>query len=140
MKQWSDVDSLYGTRHLAEKWQKDGTLKKIKALFVMDMIGDADLNIERETNSTPWLLDLVQQAATRTGYQSHFFARALPIEDDHIPFAKLGVPVADIIDIDYGYGNVFHHSPQDTIDKLSPKSLEIAGNTILETIALIDQR
>src|SRR5678815_4876 len=132
MKQWSNVDSLYGTRHLAEKWQKDGTLKKIKALFVMDMIGDADLNIERETNSTPWLLDLVQQAATRSGYQSHFFARALPIEDDHIPFAKLGVPVADIIDIDYGYGNVFHHSPQDTIDKLSPKSLEIAGNTILE--------
>jgi glutaminyl-peptide cyclotransferase len=140
MKQWSDVDSLYGTRHLAEKWQKDGTLKKIKALFVMDMIGDADLNIERETNSTPWLLDLVQQAATRTGYQSHFFARAIPIEDDHIPFAKLGVPVADIIDIDYGYGNVFHHSPQDTLDKLSPKSLEIAGNTILETITLIDQR
>jgi glutaminyl-peptide cyclotransferase len=140
MKQWSETDSLYGTRHLAEKWQKDGTLKKIKALFVMDMIGDADLNIDRESNSTPWLLDLVQQAATRTGYQSHFFARTAAIEDDHLPFAKLGVPVADIIDLDYGYGNVFHHTPQDTIDKLSPKSLEIVGNTILETLQLVDQR
>jgi Zn-dependent M28 family amino/carboxypeptidase len=140
MKQWSETDSLYGTRHLAEKWQEDGTLKKIKALFVMDMIGDADLNIDRESNSTPWLLDLVQQAARRTGYQSHFFARTAAIEDDHLPFAKVGVPVADIIDLDYGYGNVFHHMPQDTPDKLSPKSLEIVGNTILETLHLVDQR
>ena len=139
IKQWSETDSVYGARHLAEKWQKDGTLKKIKALFVMDMIGDADLNIDRESNSTPWLLDLVQQAA-RTGYQSHFFARTAAIEDDHLPFAKLGVPVADIIDLDYGYGNVFHHTPQDTIDKLSPKSLEIVGNAILETLHLVDQR
>lgn len=140
IKQWAETDSVYGTRHLAEKWQKDGTLKKIKALFVMDMIGDADLNIDRESNSTPWLLDLVQQAAARTGYQSHFFARTAAIEDDHLPFAKLGVPVADIIDLDYGYGNVFHHTPQDTLDKLSPKSLEIVGNTILETLPLVDQR
>lgn len=140
IKQWSATDSLYGTRHLAEQWQKDGTLKKIKALFVMDMIGDADLNIQREQNSTPWLLDIVQQAATRTGYQSHFFAQSGYIEDDHLPFAKLGVPVADIIDIDYGYGGVFHHSPQDTLDKLSPKSLEIVGNTMLEAIQLLDQR
>ena len=104
------------------------------------MIGDADLNIDRESNSTPWLLDLVQQAAARTGYQSHFFARTIAIEDDHLPFAKLGVPSADLIDLDYGYGNVFHHTPQDTIDKLSPKSIEIVGNAILETLQLVDQR
>lgn len=140
IRQWSPTDSLYGTRHLAEKWKNDGTLKKIKALFVMDMIGDADLNVQRDTNSTPWLLDLVQQAAVRTGYQSHFFVQSGAIEDDHLPFANLGVPVADIIDLDYGYGNVFHHTPQDTIDKLSPKSLEIVGNTILETLGLVDQR
>jgi glutaminyl-peptide cyclotransferase len=140
VKTWSATDSLYGTRHLAEKWEKDGTLKKIKALMVMDMIGDADLNIDRDTNSTPWLLDLIYAAAKRGGYQSHFYARQGPIEDDHIPFVQRGVPCADVIDLDYGYNNVFHHSPQDTMDKLSPQSLEIVGNTILETIRMLDQR
>jgi Zn-dependent M28 family amino/carboxypeptidase len=140
VQKWSDTDSLYGTRHLAEQWGKNGTLKKIKALMVMDMIGDADLNIDRDTNSTPWLLDLIYVAAERLGYQSHFYAREGPLEDDHLPFVKRGVPCADVIDLDYGYNNVFHHTAQDTMDKLSPKSLEIVGDTILETIHMLDQR
>jgi len=140
VRQWSETDSLYGTRHLAEKWEKDGTLKKIKALFVMDMIADADLNIDRDTNSTPWLLDLVYQAAERSGVQSHFYARAGAMDDDHLPFVKRGVPSIDVIDLDYGYNNVFHHTAQDTIDKLSPRSLEIVGNTVLEAIRMLDRR
>jgi glutaminyl-peptide cyclotransferase len=140
VKTWSDADSLYGTRHLAEKWEQDGTLKKIKALMVMDMIGDADLNIDRDTNSTPWLLDLIHVAAERAGYQSHFYARQGPIEDDHLPFVQRGVPSADVIDLDYGYNNVFHHTAQDTMDKLSPKSLQIVGDTIMETVHMLDQR
>ncbi len=140
VKTWTDTDSVYGSRHLAEKWEKDGTLKKIKALMVMDMIGDADLDIQRNTNGAPWLLDLIYAAAERLGYQSHFYAREGPIEDDHIPFFNRGVPCADVIDLDYGYNNVFHHTAQDTMDKLSPKSLEIVGDTIMETIHLLDQR
>ncbi len=140
VKTWTATDSLYGTRHLAEKWEKDGTLKQIKALMVMDMIGDADLNIDRDSNSTPWLLDLIYAAAQRGGYQSHFYARQGPIEDDHLPFVKRGVPSADVIDLDYGYNNVFHHTAQDTMDKLSPKSLQIVGDTIMETIHMLDQR
>jgi glutaminyl-peptide cyclotransferase len=140
VKTWTETDSLYGTRHLAEKWEKDGTLKKIKALMVMDMIGDADLDIIRNTNGTSWLLDLIYTAAERMGYQSHFYALQGPIEDDHLPFYNRGVPSADVIDLDYGYHNVFHHTPQDTMDKLSPKSLEISGDTILETVHLLDQR
>ncbi len=62
------------------------------------------------------------------------------MEDDHIPFVERGVPCADVIDLDYGYNNVFHHSPQDTMDKLSPKSLEIVGNTTLEAIRMLDRR
>ena len=140
VRQWSETDSVYGTKHLAARWQKDGTIKKIKAFLLADMIGDADLNIERESHSTPWLEDLVYEAATKLGYQSHFFARTLEIDDDHLPFVKLGVPCADIIDLDYGYGNVFHHSPQDTMDKLSPKSLQIAGDVILQTVWMLDGR
>lgn len=140
VKEWSAADSLYGTRHLADKWNKDGTLKKVKAFLLVDMIGDADLNIERDLNSTPWLEDLVLQAATSYGYQSHFFARKVPVLDDHNPFAALRVPCADLIDLDYGYGNVFHHSPQDTIDKLSATSLQITGSVVLQTIRLLDAR
>jgi len=140
VRQWTDTDSVYGARHLAEKWEKDGTLKKIKALMVMDMIADADLDIARNTKGAPWLLDLIYAAAERGGYQSHFYAQQGPIEDDHVPFVNRGVPSADVIDLDYGYNNVFWHSPQDTMDKLSPKSLEIVGDTILETIHMLDQR
>lgn len=137
---WDDPESLYGVRHLAEKWEKDGTLKKIKAFLLEDMIGDANLNIERDTNSTAWMEDLIHDAAIRLGYQSHFFGRTISVSDDHLPFVQRGVPCADLIDLDYGYNNVFHHTTQDTVDKLSPKSLSIVGTVTLETMRLLDQR
>jgi glutaminyl-peptide cyclotransferase len=140
VRQWSPTDSLYGTRHLAERWEKDGTLKKIKAVVLMDMIGDADLNILRDTNSTPWLTDLMHTAAERLGVQSHFYSLEGAVEDDHLPFVKRGVPSLDVIDLEYGYNNVFHHTPQDTLDKLSPRSLEIVGNSTLELLRMLDQR
>jgi Zn-dependent M28 family amino/carboxypeptidase len=132
-------DSLYGITHLAEKWHSDGTLKKVKAFLLADMIGDADLNIDREGNSTPWLQSVVYEAASRLGYQSHFFGRTLPMDDDHLPFVKRGVPSVDLIDFNYGYNNVFWHSPQDTIDKLSPQSLKIIGQTTLESLRILDK-
>ena len=104
------------------------------------MIGDADLDIQRDTNSTVWLSNLVYQAASTLGYQSHFFQQTTSIEDDHLPFAKIGVPVVDLIDIDYGYANAYHHTTQDTLDKLSPQSLAITGDVVLETIRLVDAR
>ncbi|HME33456.1 MAG TPA: M28 family peptidase, partial [Terriglobales bacterium] len=137
---WTDTDSLYGTKQLAQKWQQDGTAKKIKAFILVDMIGDADLDIQKETNSTPWLSDLVYQAATNLGYQSHFYEYSAAIQDDHLPFLKIGVPAVDIIDLDYGYNNVYHHTVQDTVDKLSPQSLAITGDVVLETIRLLDTR
>lgn len=139
VKQWSATDSLYGTRHLADRWEKDGSLKKIRAFVLADMIGDADLNVDKDANSTATLQTVVYQAATRLGYQSHFFARTIAVEDDHLPFVKKGVPSVDLIDLDYGYNNVFHHTPQDTVDKLSPKSLQIVGSVILETVRILDQ-
>lgn len=140
VKQWTATDSLYGSRHLAEKWQADGTLKKIKAFVLLDMVGDADLNIDRDTNSTPWLQDVIHRAATRLGYGSFFFRRQGSIEDDHIPFMRHGVPCVDLIDFEYGYNNVFWHTPEDTMDKLSSNSLEIVGSTVLTAIELLDEQ
>ncbi|HYM79722.1 MAG TPA: M28 family peptidase [Candidatus Dormibacteraeota bacterium] len=133
------ADSLYGITHLAEKWQVDGTLKKVKAFILADMIGDADLNIDRDLNSTPWLEDVVGEAAKRLGYQSHFYERTNTVSDDHLPFVKRGVPCADLIDFTYGYNLAYWHTTEDTVDKLSPRSLQIVGSTILETIRILDK-
>jgi Zn-dependent M28 family amino/carboxypeptidase len=137
---WSQSDSTYGSRHLAARWGRDGTLLKIKAFMLADMIGDKDLDIQRETNSTAWLVDLVKQAAHKFGYDRYFFQKEEEVEDDHLPFVKRGVPSVDIIDLDYGPNNSYHHTAQDTLDKVSPKSLTIDGDVFLETIRLINQR
>jgi glutaminyl-peptide cyclotransferase len=145
VKSWSHSDSLYGSRHLAAKWQNDGTLKRIKAFLLTDMIGDKDLDIARDDSSTPWLLDVVKQAAVHEGDQRYFFQTQTAVEDDHIPFVQRGVPSADLIDYDYGphdgaHPDGYHHTPEDTMDKISAKSLTIDGDTLLETLRLLDQR
>lgn len=137
---WSESDSTYGSKHLAAKWDRDGTLKRIKAFLLTDMIGDKNLDIQRETNSTPWLTNLVQKAAHRFGYDRYFFQNEMAVEDDHLPFVHRGVPSIDIIDLDYGPNNSYHHTAQDTMDKISAHSLTIDGDVILETIKLINQR
>jgi len=137
---WDDAESLYGAKHLADQWQARGTLQKIKAFLLEDMIGDADLNVERDVNSTQWLEDLIAQAATGLGYQSHFFGREIGVTDDHTPFLSRGVPSADLIDLVYGYNNVFHHTIHDTLDKLSPRSLAVVGTVTLQTVRMLDQR
>lgn len=136
-RNWAN-DSLYGTKHLAERWQQDGTAKQIKAVLLADMLGDADLNIDHDDNSSPRLQMIAYKAAEHYGYQSHFYARETAIQDDHLPFKDIGIPVMDFIDLDYGYNNSFHHTPEDTMDKLSPKSLEISGDAMLGTLALLN--
>jgi glutaminyl-peptide cyclotransferase len=136
-EKWSDPDSLYGSRHLAEKWKQDGTAKRIKAFLLTDMIGDADLNIDHDANSTKWLSELVYQAATNLSKKAYFYGRDTAIDDDHIAFLKVGIPAVDIIDLDYGYNNVYHHSPEDTIDKLSVNSMQVVGDVVLETVRLL---
>lgn len=134
---WTDTDSTYGSRHLAAKWQQDGTNKRIKAFLLVDMIGDADLNIDHDANSTAWLSDLVYQAATNLSHKSYFYGRNTAIDDDHIPFLHAGVPCVDIIDLDYGYNNVYWHTAQDTVDKLSANSFQVVGDVVLETVRLL---
>jgi glutaminyl-peptide cyclotransferase len=140
IQSWSDTDSTYGSRHLAAKWGRDGTLGHIKAFLLADMIGDKDLDIQRESNSTAWLVALVGQAAKKFGYERYFFQKEMAVEDDHLPFVQRGVPSIDIIDLDYGPNNSYHHTAQDTMDKISAHSLTIDGDVFLETIRLIDQR
>ena len=137
---WTDADSLYGTRHLAAKWGRDGTLGKIRAFILADMIGDKDLDIQRETRSADWLVEDVRQAAKKFHYEKYFFKQSMEIEDDHLPFVKRGVPSIDIIDLNYGPNDSYHHTAQDTLDKISAKSLTITGDVFMETIRLVGTR
>jgi glutaminyl-peptide cyclotransferase len=137
---WSASDSTYGSRHLAAKWGRDGTLSKIKAFMLADMIGDKDLDIQRETRSTDWLVELVRQAAHKYGYDRYFFQTEEAVDDDHLAFIQRGVPSIDVIDLDYGPNNAYHHTAQDTMDKISARSLTIDGDVFLETIRLINLR
>ncbi len=145
IQSWSAADSLYGSRHLAAKWSSNGTLTKLKAFLLADMVGDKDLNIDRDTNSTPWLLDLLTVAARNTGHSGAIFKNTTEVEDDHLPFVKRGVPSLDIIDLDYGPPTAehpeggYHHTELDTLDKVSPRSLQTSADLFLAMLPLINQ-
>jgi Zn-dependent M28 family amino/carboxypeptidase len=134
--EWTETDSVYGSRHIADRWRRDGTLGRLKALINVDMIGDKNLNIRQETNSTAFLRKLVWSTAAELGYQAYFPNEAISEDDDHMPFLKMGAPAIDIIDIDYPPW----HTDADTMDKLSPKSLEIVGTVVLEVVHKLERQ
>ena len=134
-EEWVDPDNLYGSRHLADRWRKDGTLTRLKALINIDMIGDKNLDIKQETQGNAALRRLVWNAAAELGYGAFFQNDQQAEEDDHMPFVKLGVPAIDIIDIDYPPW----HKDTDTMDKLSAKSFDVVGTVIVESIHRLER-
>jgi Zn-dependent M28 family amino/carboxypeptidase len=136
--EWSATDSLYGSRHLAGKWSADGTLLRLKGLINVDMIGDRDLNILQESYSSPALIRLVWQVARDIGYGRYFSGGQTSIEDDHMPFLRLGAPAMDLIDFSYGPNHAWWHTAQDTMDKLSAQSLQVVGDVLIETLRRLE--
>jgi glutaminyl-peptide cyclotransferase len=136
VRQWSDTDSRYGSREMAAKLAMSGDLPKVKAFLLADIVGSRTLRIRRETNSTPALIDLIWATAARLGYSAIFVNDATAIEDDHLSFLRRNVPSADIIDLEIPYW----HTPQDTLDKISSKSLAIVGHTFLESLRQLQQK
>jgi Zn-dependent M28 family amino/carboxypeptidase len=138
--QWSERDSLYGSRWQAALWRQQGVLERLRAVIIVDMIGDKDLALKRESSSTPWLVDLIWTSAREKGYGRHFLDSEIPLLDDHTPFLHLGVPAVDLIDFDFGPGHRYWHTPQDTLDKISPRSMQIVGEVVLESLRRLMQR
>ena len=136
-EQWEGDDNTYGSRHLVQKLSSKGELGRIRAMILVDMIGDSHLVIERDEKSTPWLTDAVFSAAHRLGYQKHFVDSRTAVEDDHIPFVNFGVPAVDVIDFDPNDG--YWHTAKDTVDHCSPLSLTIVGRVVLETLADLEK-
>ena len=136
---WTAVDSLYGSRHMVARMDKSQELHRLAAFILVDMVGDRDLGIHRDAYSTQWLQDLVWAEAERLGHGEYFLDSRLYIEDDHIPFARRGVAVVDLIDFEYGPRNRYWHSPDDTFDKVSAESLQVVGETLLGVFARLDR-
>ena len=134
--EWRGTDNTYGSRHYVEAAQKAGTLSTLKALVLLDMIADRDLVIKRDSNSTPWLVDIIWGAAGRLGHRQIFSNALTTIEDDHIPFLRAGVPAVDIIDLEYDAW----HTAQDDLDRVDPKGLQIVGDVVLAAIPEIEKR
>ena len=139
-------DGLYGSRHLAAKLAANGTAKRVRGFFLLDMIADKDLAIARESGSARWLQDFITAAARQLGYEQYFFKYEMGIIDDHAPFIQTGIAAVDVVDAMYGRMGPkfdplgeFHHANTDTMDKLSPRSLEIVGRTILLTVENLDK-
>jgi Zn-dependent M28 family amino/carboxypeptidase len=102
------------------------------------MIGDRDLALLEEMNSTPSLRDLIWRTAAELGYVRHFPRNPGYIEDDHMPFLRAGAPAVDLIDFDYGPGHSWWHTDSDTIDKLDARSFQIVGEVLLRVIAKLE--
>jgi glutaminyl-peptide cyclotransferase len=134
--EWREGDNTYGSRHYVESSQKAGTLGSLKALVLLDMIGDRNLNIRRDSNSTKWLTDLVWTSARKLGYASSFPNEETTIDDDHMPFVRAGVPSVDIIDLDYPAW----HTVQDDLDHVSARSLQTVGDVVLDALPAIEKR
>jgi Zn-dependent M28 family amino/carboxypeptidase len=131
---WHGIDNTYGSRRYVDLAKRDGSLTTLKALVLIDMIGDRDLNMRRDTNSTPWLTELIWREAARQKLDEDFIAESTKIEDDHLPFLAAGVPAVDIIDLDYEAW----HTAEDTLDAVSARSLQVVGDVVLGALPKIE--
>jgi Zn-dependent M28 family amino/carboxypeptidase len=136
LPEWHGTDNTYGSRHYVTLAKRDGSLATLKALVLVDMIGDRDLRMRRDTNSTPWLTDILWREAKRQHLDDHFIADSTKIEDDHLPFLAAGVAAVDIIDLDYEAW----HTAADTLEAVSARSLQVVGDVVLGALPEIEKR
>ena len=132
--EWRDPDNTYGSKYYVRAARQAGTLDGLKALVLLDMVGDRNLDIRRDTNSTKWLTDIVWSSAAKLGYSSTFLDESFAVEDDHLPFLEVGVASVDIIDLDYPQW----HTAQDDLDHVSARSLQTVGDVVLDALPRIE--
>ena len=133
---WTGNDHTYGSRHYVDVAKKTGSLDALRAMILVDMIGDRRLDISRDDNSTKWLTDIIWDTAKKLQLDSVFVPTATRIEDDHEPFLAAGVPAVDIIDLDYPQW----HTAQDTLENVSARSLQSVGDVLLAALPAIEAR
>jgi len=134
---WSDSDSLYGSKRMATDILEADEKDRFAAMINVDMIGDARLRIFRETLSTRWVFAILEKKSRELGYPELITGPRAAVEDDHVPFMRIGIPAANLIDLQFGPGwdsNGYWHTERDSVDKLDPKSIETVGQIVLESL------
>lgn len=129
-------DGLHGSRRLARRLIREGLDRRVRAVIIVDMVGDRDLTFTLPRNSTPALSGAVLRAAERLRIRDLIRLAPGAIIDDHQPFLDASMPAVDLIDLEYGSApglNDYWHTPQDTLERISPRSLEIATRLALAT-------
>lgn len=137
--EWRGSDNTYGSRQYAEELKRSGEINHVRALILLDMIGDRQLDIRKESGSTVWLTEIIWKTARELGYGANFLQPDMPIEDDHINFLRAGVDAVDLIDFNYGPDHSYWHEASDTLDKVSAGSLKIVGDTVVRSLPAIEQ-
>jgi Zn-dependent M28 family amino/carboxypeptidase len=134
--EWQGNDHTYGSRHYVETARRDGSLASLKAMILVDMIGDRDLRIRRDLNSTAWLTNLIWETARGHQLSAYFINDTTQIEDDHEPFLRAGIPAVDIIDLEFAAW----HTAGDTLDAVSARSLQVVGDVLVAALPQIETR
>jgi glutaminyl-peptide cyclotransferase len=134
--QWADPDNTYGSRELAASLALSGTLRRVKAMILVDMVGPANPVYKRESNSTPWLTEVLWSTAARLGYGNVFINESITLSDDHLAFLNRDVPAADIIDFEVPYW----HTTSDTLDKIDPRALAITGHVLIASLPELEKK
>jgi glutaminyl-peptide cyclotransferase len=134
--QWADPDNTYGSRELAASLALSGTLRHVKAMILVDMVGPTSPVFKRESNSTPWLTEVLWSTAARLGYGNVFVNESSTVEDDHLAFLNRDVPAADIIDLEVPYW----HTTNDTLDKIDPRTLAITGHVLIASLPELEKK
>ena len=135
--QYGPQDGLHGSRRLAAALQRDGRARQVRAVIILDMVGDRDLSITLPRNGTPQLTAAVLRAAQAVGARDKFSLYRATLLDDHQPFLEAGMPAVVIIDFEYGSRpglNDYWHTPADTLAKLSAESLGIVGRVVAQLL------
>ncbi len=124
VQDFSDTDGVYGSRHFAAELKKDDSAKLFRGGLLFDMVGDKSLDITMPPNSSGKIAAEIFAAADALKLRSYFTYFDQDVTDDHTPLNRVGVPVVDLIDFHYPPW----HTAEDTMDKISPQSLQIVGS------------
>jgi len=138
--EWKDPDHTYGSRQMAAQMAQSGDLSKVRAFILADMVGGRGSHFRRDPDSTKWVVDLVWGVAAKLGYSDIFLDEAGGTGgDDHFSFLQRHVPSVDVIDLVLPEVP-YWHTPQDTLDKISPRLLAITGHVILGSVAELQKK
>ncbi len=134
LERYGEKDGLHGSKRMVRRLQQSNQVKRCRAMILLDMIGDKDLQITLPADDDEDLVQEVLAIAREQGVENHFRRHRNAVIDDHVPFKRAGIPAVDLIDFEFGPNNTYWHTNADTLDKISEDSLRIVGNVTIRLL------